>query len=359
VVSVISSRTNYYEALGLSASASSEEIGRAFAREFGSFRPRALGDVALVSVAFETLRDPAKRRAYDESLALKAEPQPRPAPTVWRDWTQLIGAAPVRPVEPSVRRELPPAEPKTASFIAASLRAEPEQARQPAPQPQPQRRPEVEATPRISADRLLRHAEQLRLSEAEDRPVEWRRTALIIGGPIVAVAVIGALAGWQAGHSEGAQAEAAVTTALPPAKPYRAAVSKPPAAEPKTDETQFVRPARAAITERTRRPVIEPQMAAPEVALSEASQPSQPDTQSGDPLAAQPAAAETATALPLSNAIIARTIGRIGYACGKVASSSPVAGGAPGAYTVTCTSGQSYQATPIHGRYHFRRLGRP
>jgi len=32
-------------------------------------------------------------------------------------------------------------------------------------------------------------------------------------------------------------------------------------------------------------------------------------------------------------------------------------GGAPGAFTVTCTSGHSYGAAPVGGRYHFRRLG--
>jgi hypothetical protein len=58
--------------------------------------------------------------------------------------------------------------------------------------------------------------------------------------------------------------------------------------------------------------------------------------------------------MPLSNALIARTIGRIGYSCGEVASTSAV-DGSPGVFKVTCTSGQSYRAAPVRGRYHFRR----
>ena len=74
--------------------------------------------------------------------------------------------------------------------------------------------------------------------------------------------------------------------------------------------------------------------------------------QEGGPTGDVPAAAaavaeappvETAAALPLPGPVIARTIERIGYSCGKVASSSAVEGGV---YKVTCTSGASYQATP-------------
>jgi hypothetical protein len=63
-----------------------------------------------------------------------------------------------------------------------------------------------------------------------------------------------------------------------------------------------------------------------------------------------------AASMPLPNSVVARTIGRIGYACGEVASTAPV-DGARGVFRVTCTSGHSYQATPVRGRYHFRRIG--
>jgi hypothetical protein len=72
---------------------------------------------------------------------------------------------------------------------------------------------------------------------------------------------------------------------------------------------------------------------------------------------AEAAPASRAVALPLPDRTIARTIERIGYACGQVASTSAV-DGASGVFKVTCTSGQAYQARPVGGRYHFRRWGR-
>jgi hypothetical protein len=71
-----------------------------------------------------------------------------------------------------------------------------------------------------------------------------------------------------------------------------------------------------------------------------------------DPLAPKPVEAN----MPLPNKVIARTIERIGYSCGSVSSTSAVEG-ASGVYNVTCSSGQSYQATPVHGRYRFRKSG--
>ena len=60
--------------------------------------------------------------------------------------------------------------------------------------------------------------------------------------------------------------------------------------------------------------------------------------------------------MPLPKATIARTIGRIGYACGQVASTSAIEGEGPGVFKVTCTSGHSYKAAPVRGRYHFSRM---
>ena len=70
-----------------------------------------------------------------------------------------------------------------------------------------------------------------------------------------------------------------------------------------------------------------------------------------------PSAQLAAASLPLPNRVIARTIRQIGYSCGEVAATSPIEGEAPGVYKVTCTSGQSYRAAPVRGRYRFRRLG--
>jgi translation initiation factor IF-1 len=51
--------------------------------------------------------------------------------------------------------------------------------------------------------------------------------------------------------------------------------------------------------------------------------------------------------------VVARTIGRIGYPCGQVATASAMGGGV---FKVTCTSGHSYRAAPVGGRYRFRRM---
>ena len=82
----------------------------------------------------------------------------------------------------------------------------------------------------------------------------------------------------------------------------------------------------------------------PEIAVD---RPATPPAQAAAPQA-------TPAKLPLSNATIARTIGRIGYPCGSVASTTE--GDGPGVFTVNCTSGHSYRAAPVRGRYHFRRL---
>ena len=60
--------------------------------------------------------------------------------------------------------------------------------------------------------------------------------------------------------------------------------------------------------------------------------------------------------MPLPDRVIARTIHRIGYSCGQVASTDPI-GPDAGVFKVTCTSGHSYRAQPVRGHYRFKRLG--
>ena len=69
---------------------------------------------------------------------------------------------------------------------------------------------------------------------------------------------------------------------------------------------------------------------------------------------AAPAAVATNAKMPLPNSVIARTTGRIGYPCGQVASTTALEGA--GVFKVTCTSGHSYRAAPVHGRYRFKRM---
>jgi outer membrane biosynthesis protein TonB len=60
--------------------------------------------------------------------------------------------------------------------------------------------------------------------------------------------------------------------------------------------------------------------------------------------------------LPLPGAVVARTIERIGYPCGGIASSARIKGAAgETAYRITCTSGDTYRANNKSGRFRFRK----
>jgi len=76
--SLVKSRPNHYELLGLTPAATDEDIRRAFAREISPLRPRPFGSLAQLGVAHETLRDPVKRRAYDISIGLPEPAKPAP-----------------------------------------------------------------------------------------------------------------------------------------------------------------------------------------------------------------------------------------------------------------------------------------
>jgi hypothetical protein len=371
----ITKARSHYETLGLATDATGDEIARAYARGIGMFGSRTLTDVAAASIAFETLRDPDRRRAYDSSIGLGRPVQPRILSTAGR--AQYIGPAPAsladgvlhasatrQPVRPQS-----PSEPRTASFIAASLRRPVELApvelapepTAPVPQPEPQaaRVPPPPARPPLP----LRQAADLRLADADEEPVQWSRTLFAAGGLIAGVVVIGALAGLEAGRSAEPQpAEAAVTAALPAAKP-RAASAAPEAAPapeasivaPKPARRSVTAPPAAARAERPSAPNARARLERFAEAIQSNIAPVEADA--SEPGLAEPAPPEaTAAALPLPNSVVARTIERIGYSCGKVASTSAIEGSS-GAYTVTCTSGQSYRAAPVRGRYHFRKIG--
>ncbi|MFL6752604.1 MAG: hypothetical protein ACJ8FL_05200 [Sphingomicrobium sp.] len=356
--------------------------------------PRSFGRMAQLSVAFATLRDPAKRRAYDAAIGLTPEPEQQRAPAKWREGKQFMMFAQARPREQAVHepqpqraapkanpepRQEPSAEPRMAAFLALA-------AREPAsPQPErgtsPQAKPEAEALPPpqapaepapeppIAGDYAPERAEPHGLPDVDDSPIEWKRPAITLGGLLAAVAVLGGWAGLQAGNDIEAVQERAVTLALPPARAQSAiaAVTAPLPVPTRTRaDAASERWTHAAIaTASAERSAPEPQTAAPAKGTEVGGQSVGAELQDSAPAetANEQAVAEAAPAsalaakLPLSNATIARTIGRIGYACGQVASTSALEGEAPGVFTVTCTSGHSYRAAPVGGRYRFRRLG--
>jgi hypothetical protein len=374
--SITKTRPNHYETLGLPPTASSDEIARAYARGIGMFGSRTLTDVAAVSVAFETLRDPQKRRAYDASIGLGRPAQPRIMSTAGR--AQYIGPAPASFADGVLHATAtmqPPkperaSEPRTASFIAASLRSPvdlapvevapaevpPELAAPVArPQPEPTRPPQVVAQPRFEPSRA---APDLRLADADEGGVQLSRTAITAGALVAGVILIGALAGLEAGRSEEPQpAEAAVTAALPAPKPVAASVTPAPVLPRAVNERQAARTSRAPVAAaRVARPTAPNAQARLErFAASIQSEIAPAAAELTEQASADSPAVETAAAMPLPNSVVARTIDRIGYSCGSVASTSAIEG-AQGAFTVTCTSGQSYRAAPVRGRYPFRKI---
>ena len=66
-------------------------------------------------------------------------------------------------------------------------------------------------------------------------------------------------------------------------------------------------------------------------------------------------APDTSTPLPLPNAVIVRTIEKIGFPCGSIVSSSRMDGSSD--YRINCSSGASYRASNRTGRYRFSKAG--
>ena len=381
--STVRSRPNHYETLGLGPTATDDEITKAFVRRMSPFVPRPMAAAAQISAAYETLRNPTRRRAYDASLGLGRDPR-HPVTAEPANETRFVRPAPADPVErpaidtpprpaprlkPQARSETLP-ERRMGSFIAESLRepVEPD-ARDSSPGPAPQREPpkpsEARPVPIIEPDLADLLADRWAARDgsrgAEDRPTRWVRNGAAVGALVLAVGLLGALAGWQRGDGdEPQQAERAVSIALPlPQVPKTAVPSPAP-----TPDVLEPRP-KPSITAKVAAAPKQPQPPPQQSFVSEDKQPEitqSAESQAEEGVAARAAAqappAQTVAAnLPLPNAVIARTIERIGYSCGEVASATAVEGKPSGVYKVTCTSGQSYQATPVRGRYHFRRLG--
>lgn len=388
------SRPNHYEVLGLSPSASEQEISGAFAKRMGMFGAREIAAAADIGLAFEVLRDPAKRRAYDRAIGL--EPEPPSSPVTGQGmgaelmtWGSTAAAgrvtfdsltSQVAEMEPPPQPE-PPVEARLASIVA-SLRELSKQETRDAPDPKPERQmpadrepmtqpriePELEkaswigkpAESRLDLEQLLMTSRMDREhAPADDHSPQWKRMAVAVGGLVLVAGVTGALGGMSV-----KDAEDQLTVPLPPAKPSATVIPAAPA--PVANSGQG--PVSAALSPEVRAPprasrIVAREREAPQPApqvgdtqsLGSTAEEAAPAAPASDPLAVETTAAQPVAAnLPLPSRVIARTIDRIGYSCGAVASAAAV-DGAPGTYKVTCTSGQTYQAAPVHGRYRFRR----
>lgn len=323
MVSTVRSRPNHYELLGLAPTASGGEIAQAFFKELGLIRPRPFGSLAEVTVAYETLRDPIKRRVYDASL--RPEPTGKPGSLIERlERGPLVSAA------------------SSTAPSASELLRQPEEITQ---KPKPDTKVD---------DIRIRPAGPDRPHDVAS-PVDWKLPGLAAGALILAVG-LGAWTGWKSGNdNEPPLPKTAVKLEVSKAPQVSATVAPP---VPAPVIAQPVRPARAERSHRSRvvRTPLSPQIELPETAAAESASPPESSAQITNTANASSVSRPVVAAqakMPLPNSVIARTIGRIGYPCGRVTSTSALE--ASGAFKVTCASGHSYRAAPVRGRYHFRR----
>jgi hypothetical protein len=200
--------------------------------------------------------------------------------------------------------------------------------------------------------RIAGRAEKEKLHDPKGPELEWKRPVFAAGGLILGVGLLGGIAGISAGGA----AQDSVTVAVPAPKPAANVDSPAVAASPFEAQTEpTAHPQVAAARTARARSLPKPAFAENELVELSPAVASTPAEAADTP--SEPAAAEAVPAsLPLPSNVIARTIDRIGYPCGSVASATSIDG--QGAFKITCSSGQSYQAAPVGGHYRFRRWGR-
>lgn len=339
--------TNHYELLGVSPAASDAEISQAFARKMSLFGAHLMAEAPQISIAYDTLRNPVKRRDYDRSLGLHVRSEPHAwgftvAPPRWMPLVAPLGSSAVTP-EPHVELEPTPVNPRAAA-MAASLR---EVASPVRPKPVEQRQHGAGPDP---TEPLIQHIlevgreEREGLYEERERSFDWKKPAMAAGGLLVGAGVIGAAAGLSVkDNAAAAKPEPVVSVALPAARVAADAAAPAAEAEPLFTPSARAAPPRARHSAAPQRP----SAFADDIAQSLSA-----DATAGETAPLQPAEGVQA-GLPLSSPVIARTIERIGYKCGEVSATAPAGSGA---FTVTCTSGGTYQAKPVRGRFRFRRV---
>ena len=382
MISLVKSPPNHYDILGLTPAADDGEVVSAFARKMSMFGAHQPAEAAQICAAYEVLRNADKRREYDRSLGLGEKV---PAPRQWafaisqQQWPGSAGAtmasaayAPAPPVVAEPAPE-PPATPQVdrASTIAERLRrlaepmeydgmanpgpepaASPRVAPQPVPEPEQPRAVEQAApTPVTDIYRILARGEEAGRSRENSRhPIEWRRPALVVGGFVAAAGLAGVLAGFSVKDDAASAVTPPPSTArqIAQAAPAPVAAANPFVTEAATPVAAAAPQTRHASSSSRFARTVERKL----IGIDTTAQ-----AQPVDVAAAEPAAQAVPmipASMPLPDNVVARTIDKIGYSCGSVASTAAVAG-ASGVFKVTCSSGQTYQATPVHGRYRFRR----
>ena len=324
MVSTVKSRPNHYEMLGLAPAASSDEIARAFTREIA--KPRAFGGIAHISIAYETLRDPAKRRAYDEIARSRAEARARARAAPSRGLPVAAGgdAGQRAAVDGAARGAANGVVHRRVAKSAGRARAAPRDGCA-NPAASGAAAGAFRPSKRIgnSSPSPRRRSAALNPRARRSKPTSARSTGSGPRSPPArssrrsGCSVHGA--GREAGNDidpEQPPTERAVTAALPPAKPV-APPSAVPASEPAPilAEARRDRPRRGTIAEARPTPTPAPSIA-PEERLADIAEGLQgpPQEIASEPAVAEaaPAVAAVAASMPLPNSVIARTIGRIG-----------------------------------------------
>lgn len=341
----VRSRLNYYEILGVSPTAGSDEISRAFAREGSVFRPHAFGVLTELCIAYETLRDPISRREYDAALRKDREPT-RLNPSIGARVGQA--SAIEEPPSPASR-----SKPQQSPHPLAALMTPP--AMKPALSLGPGVELHAQPEPRIGRGDASSPSIEDYLG-AEVRPLDWRRAAITAGAVVIGACLLGGVVGWWSigDVAESAQPENTVSVSLSPAKALPASPAPQPTSEA-APTVRYIQPDRPKPSLPAQAPVELRATSSQAATVEEQPEPTAVDAgMNAQAVEETPATSAVAAAMPLPNRVIARTIDRIGYACGRVSSVDPLE--AQGNFKVTCTSGQSFQAKPVNGRYRFKRL---
>jgi hypothetical protein len=232
MVSSVTSPSNHYETLGVEPTADEDEIAEAFAAQLTLFKLRpekTVASLAQLSLAFETLRDPIKRGAYDTSLRLK----PKAVAAVPRGTAPFMATTPASRGNHSSPRLTPqpkaqarfetPADLRLASFLAAPLR-EPVKQREPDDALVPTHKPDPRRLSKASAEAGLAPVGESSVIDDHERSSEGNRATLVagvLGLGILALAV--SLPKGKVDRAPGPEerVERTITIDLPPARPVQ------------------------------------------------------------------------------------------------------------------------------------------
>lgn len=328
----------HYAMLGVAPDATADEIERAFTGRLTPFMAQPFGATAIAAAAYAVLRDPEKRRAYDRSIGIAPARVLPPGAYAYSDGPILDRSAVATPAPEPVAT---PAR-ETFMFPPAETAAQAEP-------PMPVGESTTGYRIPIDLDAAFRE------SVASPSGEGWRNVALIAGALVLGAVTIGAWAGMNSGAAADETTGSTRVELPPPAeKPFVATDTPPLVAAPPTAPLRASRRPPEATRSRVAAPSIPRALdnPAPAVVVEAASE---PVVGTAAAPVSEPVPPVTAAAMPLSNGVIASTIRKIGYPCGSVASTTAV-DGAAGNFTITCTSGHSYRAAPVNGRYRFRKL---